>query len=41
MIDVQLILRDYLIKPSDWSVEISGLTAVAEVKEKDYAQDHP
>ena len=41
MIDVQLILRDCLIKPSDWSVEISGPTAVAEVKDKDYAQDHP
>ena len=41
MIDVQLILRDCLIKPSDWSVEISDLTAVAEVKDKDYAQDHP
>ena len=41
MIDVQLILRDCLIKPSDWSVEISDLTAVAEVKDRDYAQDHP
>ena len=41
MIDVHLILRDCLIKPSDWSVEISSLTAVAEVKDKDYAQDHP